>query len=153
MTGKKLEIISQIVLWYENSFRIDWCLCVCVLSSGVFYILYGVCYLFALQMWVREAAMCPPISNSEGVCTMLITCNISFIWLMLWLHFISWWIFYLWFVCCFIFQMYVDITRSLSLWTIDCNSQHQCRGPQLNCWTTVTISTCNKSYRYWYHLF
>jgi len=23
MTGKKLEIISQIVLWYENSFRID----------------------------------------------------------------------------------------------------------------------------------
>jgi len=27
MTGKKLEIISQIVLWYENSFRIDcwWC--------------------------------------------------------------------------------------------------------------------------------
>ena len=24
MTGKKLEIISQIVLWYENSFRIDW---------------------------------------------------------------------------------------------------------------------------------
>ena len=66
MTGKKLEIISQIVLWYENSFRIDWCLCVCVLSSGVFYIdwclcvcvlssgvfyiLYGVCYLFALQV-------------------------------------------------------------------------------------------------------
>ena len=24
MTGKNLEIISQIVLWYENSFRIDW---------------------------------------------------------------------------------------------------------------------------------
>jgi len=24
MTGKKLEIISQIVLWYETSFRIDW---------------------------------------------------------------------------------------------------------------------------------
>jgi len=23
MTGKKLEIISQIVLWYETSFRID----------------------------------------------------------------------------------------------------------------------------------
>jgi len=23
MTGKKLEIISQIFLWYENSFRID----------------------------------------------------------------------------------------------------------------------------------
>jgi len=23
MTGKNLEIISQIVLWYENSFRID----------------------------------------------------------------------------------------------------------------------------------
>jgi len=23
MTGKHLEIISQIVLWYENSFRID----------------------------------------------------------------------------------------------------------------------------------
>jgi len=23
MTGKILEIISQIVLWYENSFRID----------------------------------------------------------------------------------------------------------------------------------
>ena len=23
MTGKKLEIISQIVQWYENSFRID----------------------------------------------------------------------------------------------------------------------------------
>jgi len=23
MTDKKLEIISQIVLWYENSFRID----------------------------------------------------------------------------------------------------------------------------------
>jgi len=26
MTGKKLEIISHIVLWYENSFGIDWCL-------------------------------------------------------------------------------------------------------------------------------
>ena len=26
MTGKILEIISQIVLWYENSFRIDWML-------------------------------------------------------------------------------------------------------------------------------
>jgi len=24
MTGKYLEIISQIVLWYGNSFRIDW---------------------------------------------------------------------------------------------------------------------------------
>ena len=24
MTSKNLEIISQIVLWYENSFRIDW---------------------------------------------------------------------------------------------------------------------------------
>ena len=24
MTGKNLEIISQDVLWYENSFRIDW---------------------------------------------------------------------------------------------------------------------------------
>ena len=24
MTGKNLEIISQIVLWYKNSFRIDW---------------------------------------------------------------------------------------------------------------------------------
>ena len=24
MTGKHLEIISRIVLWYENSFRIDW---------------------------------------------------------------------------------------------------------------------------------
>ena len=24
MTGKNLEIISQIVLWYENSFPIDW---------------------------------------------------------------------------------------------------------------------------------
>ena len=24
MTGNHLEIISQIVLWYENSFRIDW---------------------------------------------------------------------------------------------------------------------------------
>ena len=24
MTGKNLVIISQIVLWYENSFRIDW---------------------------------------------------------------------------------------------------------------------------------
>ena len=24
MTGKKLEIISQIVQWYENGFRIDW---------------------------------------------------------------------------------------------------------------------------------
>jgi len=24
MTGKNLEIISQIVLWCENSFRIDW---------------------------------------------------------------------------------------------------------------------------------
>ena len=24
MTGKDLEIICQIVLWYENSFRIDW---------------------------------------------------------------------------------------------------------------------------------
>ena len=24
MTGKNLEIISQIVLWYEDSFRIDW---------------------------------------------------------------------------------------------------------------------------------
>ena len=24
MTGKNLEIISQIVLWFENSFRIDW---------------------------------------------------------------------------------------------------------------------------------
>jgi len=23
MTGKNLEIISQIVMWYENSFRID----------------------------------------------------------------------------------------------------------------------------------
>jgi len=23
MTGKNLEIISQIVLWFENSFRID----------------------------------------------------------------------------------------------------------------------------------
>jgi len=23
MTGKNLEMISQIVLWYENSFRID----------------------------------------------------------------------------------------------------------------------------------
>ena len=23
MTGKNLEIISQIVLWYENNFRID----------------------------------------------------------------------------------------------------------------------------------
>jgi len=23
MTGKQLEIISQIVLWYKNSFRID----------------------------------------------------------------------------------------------------------------------------------
>ena len=24
MTGKYLEIISQIVLWYENSFHLDW---------------------------------------------------------------------------------------------------------------------------------
>jgi len=24
MTGYKLEIISRIVLWYENSVRIDW---------------------------------------------------------------------------------------------------------------------------------
>jgi len=24
MTGHNLEIISQIVLWYENSFHIDW---------------------------------------------------------------------------------------------------------------------------------
>ena len=27
MTGKNLEIISQIVLWYEHSFRIDCSIC------------------------------------------------------------------------------------------------------------------------------
>ena len=34
MTGKNLEIISQIVLWYENSFRIDCEGCVSVLLTN-----------------------------------------------------------------------------------------------------------------------
>jgi len=35
MTGKNLEIISQIVLWYENSFRID-----CIGPSSAVYIFH-----------------------------------------------------------------------------------------------------------------
>jgi len=37
MTGKNLEIISQIVLWYENSFRIDCYSTSIEINSGPFY--------------------------------------------------------------------------------------------------------------------
>jgi len=38
MTGKKFEIISQIVLWYENSFRID-CKCSAICTASTQFLL------------------------------------------------------------------------------------------------------------------
>ena len=54
MTGKNLEIISRIVLWYENSFRIDW-----LLTSNVLPLKRHLVYLLTFQTVVdRDVTQC-----------------------------------------------------------------------------------------------
>ena len=45
MTGKNLEIISQIVLWYENSFRID-CIAHELYLNNIYVTVNNICHCF-----------------------------------------------------------------------------------------------------------